>query len=117
MYPSIVLNSVLGADAVGHVVKNGTSGLSVGQRVLLNPGYGWNSDERGPEKEFTILGLLPRVGTFTEEPIIMDNDDLIACPEHLSTAEAAALPLAGLTAYRYDHINTTNFIFICILML
>lgn len=47
-----------------------------------------------------ILGLLPCIGTLTEEPVAIDQDELIACPEHLSNAEAAALPLAGLTAYR-----------------
>jgi NADPH:quinone reductase-like Zn-dependent oxidoreductase len=102
MYPGIVLGSVLGSDAVGYITKNGTSELPVGQRVLLNPGYGWASDERGPEKDFRILGLLPCNGTFTEEPIVMDNDELVACPEHLNSSEAAALPLAGLTAYRYN---------------
>jgi NADPH:quinone reductase-like Zn-dependent oxidoreductase len=101
MYPGLVMGSVLGSDAVGHIAKNGTAELPVGQRVLLNPGYGWGSDERGPEKDFRILGLLPCNGTLTEEPIAMDHEELIACPQHLSSSEAAALPLAGLTAYRY----------------
>lgn len=100
MYPGIATGSVLGSDAVGYITKNGTSSLPVGQRVLLNPGYGWASDERGPEKFFCILGLLPCNGTLTEEPIAMDHEELVACPEHLSSSEAAALPLAGLTAYR-----------------
>lgn len=100
MYPGIKVGSVLGADAVGYITKNGTSELPVGQRVLLNPGRNWASDERGPEGDFRILGLLPCVGTLTEEPVAIDHEELIACPQHLSAAEAAALPLAGLTAYR-----------------
>lgn len=100
MYPGIKMGSVIGSDAVAYITKNGTNELPVGQRVLLNPGSGWISDERGPENVFGILGLLPFAGTLTEEPIAMDHDELIACPQHLSTSEAAALPLAGLTAYR-----------------
>ncbi|KAG1420156.1 hypothetical protein G6F57_023650 [Rhizopus arrhizus] len=77
-----------------------TANGNVGQRVLINPGYGWKSDERGPEDEFHILGLLPAIGTMTEEEVIVEKEDVAPCPEHLSLAEAAALPLAGLTAYR-----------------
>ncbi|KAG0165874.1 hypothetical protein DFQ28_008098 [Apophysomyces sp. BC1034] len=63
MYPGISPESVMGADAVGIVVQNGPSAsVEVGQRVLLNPGRGWESDERGPEGAFRILGLLPCVG-------------------------------------------------------
>jgi NADPH:quinone reductase-like Zn-dependent oxidoreductase len=100
MYPGIKMGSVIGADAVGVITKNGTPQLPVGQRVLINSGRGWDADERGPEGVFGILGLLPFEGTLTEEPIVVDNEELIACPQHLTTAEAAALPLAGLTAYR-----------------
>ncbi|KAI9481269.1 MAG: hypothetical protein EXX96DRAFT_566075 [Benjaminiella poitrasii] len=93
MYGGIKLGSVLGSDAVGYVVDTQ-------ERVLINPGYGWIADERRPENLFSILGLLPLPGTLTEEPVLFDNDDIVPCPSHLSTAEAAALPLAGLTAYR-----------------
>ncbi|KAI9283348.1 hypothetical protein BY458DRAFT_448823 [Sporodiniella umbellata] len=95
-YGGIVMDSVLGSDGVGYVTKNG----AVGQRVLINPSIGWESDERGPEGKFTILGLLPAIGTLTEEEVAVDKDDIVPCPEHLSLSEAAALPLAGVTAYR-----------------
>lgn len=32
--------------------------------------------------------------------MVVKTKDLVPCPEHMSLAEAAALPLAGLTAYR-----------------
>ncbi|KAI8390812.1 uncharacterized protein BYT42DRAFT_554419 [Radiomyces spectabilis] len=101
MYPGIVMGSTLGSDGVGIVVKNGSqsSSFEVGQRVLINPGVNWESDERGPEGDFKILGLLPAIGTFSES-LVTESRELVPCPEHLSTAEAAALPLAGLTAYR-----------------
>ncbi|KAG1473619.1 hypothetical protein G6F56_000855 [Rhizopus delemar] len=95
-YGGIVMDSVLGSDGVGYVTKNGT----VGQRVLINPSIGWDSDERGPEGKFSILGLLPAIGTLTEEEVVVDKKDIVACPEHLSLPEAAALPLSGVTAYR-----------------
>ncbi|OBZ88136.1 putative zinc-type alcohol dehydrogenase-like protein YogA [Choanephora cucurbitarum] len=99
-YPGIKTGSVIGADGVAYVTKTDASNLRVGQRVLLNPGHGWDSDARGPERSFSILGLLPLIGTLTEEPVSINTEDLVACPDHLSNAEAAALPLAGLTAYR-----------------
>ncbi|KAG1377350.1 hypothetical protein G6F61_006813 [Rhizopus arrhizus] len=95
-YDGTVLDSVLGSDGVGYITKNGQRG----QRVLINPGYGWDSDERGPERDFHILGLLPVIGTFTKEEVIVEKEDIVPCPEFLSMTEAAALPLAGLTAYR-----------------
>ncbi|KAL1930761.1 hypothetical protein VTP01DRAFT_10923 [Rhizomucor pusillus] len=99
LYPGIKEGSVLGADGVGIVVKKGSSDSQVGQRVLINPGVNWDSDPRGPEGAFGILGLLPFAGTFADS-VVIDGKELVPCPAHLSTAEAAALPLAGLTAYR-----------------
>lgn len=92
--------SVLGSDAVGQVVSSNDNS-QVGKRVLLCPSVNWDSDPRGPETEMVcgILGLLPSPGTFAES-INIDSKSVFPCPEHLSTEEAAALPLAGLTAYR-----------------
>ncbi|KAI7889545.1 uncharacterized protein EV154DRAFT_514123 [Mucor mucedo] len=100
MYPGIVLGSVLGSDAVAYIIKNPSSQLSLGQRVVINPSIGWIADERGPETKLAILGLLPCPGTLTEEPIAIHHDDIVPCPPHLSDAEAACLPIAGVTAYR-----------------
>ncbi|ORZ00134.1 hypothetical protein BCR43DRAFT_560713 [Syncephalastrum racemosum] len=97
-YPDLVFDSVLGSDAVG-TLQEATSKLGKGQRVLLNPGRNWVSDPRGPEGNFSILGLLPNPGVFADK-VAVDENDIFACPEHLSAAEAAAVPLAGLTAYR-----------------
>ncbi|KAI9317203.1 hypothetical protein BX666DRAFT_1858002 [Dichotomocladium elegans] len=102
-YPGIKHDSILGSDAVGFLVKKGTAQAEVGQRVLISPSVNWASDPRGPEGKFGILGLLPSPGTVMStlaEKIHIDGQEVFPCPEHLSTAEAAALPLAGLTAYR-----------------
>ncbi|KAI8142432.1 hypothetical protein BJV82DRAFT_614875 [Fennellomyces sp. T-0311] len=95
-YPlPIIPGSVLGSDGVA-IVKEGKN---KGQRVLICPGIGWDKDPKGPESDYYILGLLPAIGTFTDQ-VAVDEADLAPCPEHLSTAEAAALPLSGLTAFR-----------------
>ncbi len=72
--------------------------LYEGKEYIINPGFQWGPDEKSQSKEFNILGL-PLDGTFAEE-INIDPSYLIPKPEHLSVAEAAALPLAGVTAYR-----------------
>ncbi|KAI9250518.1 hypothetical protein BDA99DRAFT_608377 [Phascolomyces articulosus] len=100
LYPEIVHGGAIGADAVGILERPGCSTLEPGQRVLICPSVNWDSDRRGPKpKSFRILGLLPSPGTITDKMTI-DGNEVVPCPEHLSTAEAAALPLAGLTAYR-----------------
>jgi NADPH:quinone reductase-like Zn-dependent oxidoreductase len=49
-------------------------------------------------KDFRILGL-PDDGTFAQY-VKVPVQNLVAMPEYLSFEEAAALPLAGVTAYR-----------------
>ncbi|HEY8932627.1 MAG TPA: zinc-binding dehydrogenase, partial [Rariglobus sp.] len=66
--------------------------------VIINPSFNWGARAAAQADEFTILGL-PRDGTLTEA-ITVPAVQLAAKPAHLSWSEAAALPLAGLTAYR-----------------
>lgn len=68
------------------------------KEYIINPGFNWGSNEKFQSKEFNILGL-PLDGCFAEE-VAVEEGYLYPKPEHLSTSEAAALPLAGLTAYR-----------------
>lgn len=100
-YPGdIKEGAVLGADSVGVLEEDSPSGkFKAGQRVLLHVGRNWINNKRGPQQDFTVLGLTPEVGTLTER-VAVNEEDIFLCPEHLSDAEAAALPLAGLTAYR-----------------
>ena len=91
-YPALSPTSPVGADGVGV--------LESGDRVLLTPGRGWESDVHGPEGKYGILGgQIGMIGTFTEYNIV-NRQEIVPCPVHLSDVEAAALPLAGLTAFR-----------------
>jgi NADPH:quinone reductase-like Zn-dependent oxidoreductase len=89
MYPHIRENIILGSDGCGE---------HNGREVILNPNRHWGDNQRYPAPEHQILGM-PDHGTFSEE-IVIDADRLVEKPAHLSVQQAAALPLAGVTAYR-----------------
>jgi NADPH:quinone reductase-like Zn-dependent oxidoreductase len=100
LYPGIKFPVILGSDGAGDVVAVGPGGdpALIGQAVVLNPCFDWGSNERAQSSKFNILGL-PKDGTYAEL-INVPVANLAAKPEHLSYEEAAAIPLAGLTAYR-----------------
>lgn len=77
--------------------SDGTGFLN-NQPVLINPGIGWGTDERFQGPDFKILGM-PDNGTFSQNVHISENQ-VYPMPQHLSFEEAAAIPLAGVTAYR-----------------
>jgi NADPH:quinone reductase-like Zn-dependent oxidoreductase len=69
-----------------------------GAEVAILPSLHWGHDQRAPGPEFEILGG-PTNGTYAEL-VAVPADCLFPRPRHLSWVEAAALPLAALTAYR-----------------
>jgi NADPH:quinone reductase-like Zn-dependent oxidoreductase len=91
---------VLGSDGAGIVeeVGAGVDNSLVGHEVIINAAKNWGSNEKAQAKEFEILGM-PSHGTLAEF-IAVPADRIHAKPKHLNWEEAAALPLAGLTAYR-----------------
>jgi zinc-binding alcohol dehydrogenase/oxidoreductase len=99
-YPGLKWPVIPGSDGAGEVVAIGgdNPGFAVGDEVLINPAIGWGDDQRAQADTFTILGL-PRNGTLAEY-VTVPVTQLSPKPKHLSWAGAAALPLAGLTAYR-----------------
>ncbi len=99
-YPGIKSPCILGSDGAGLVVKTGPAVESSwqGKEVILNPGMEWGQNPAAQSSDFHILGM-PNDGTFATE-IIVSATLLHLKPAHLSWPEAAALPLAGLTAYR-----------------
>ncbi|CDQ42569.1 quinone oxidoreductase family protein [Mycolicibacterium neoaurum] len=89
---------IVGADAVGTIVATGdTAEQRIGDIVLINPCIGWTRTEDVPEVPTIIGGPIP--GTFAEF-ITVPSVNVHPVPPHLSEIEAAALGLAGLTAYR-----------------
>lgn len=89
MYPGIVTPIILGSDGLGFVDN---------RRVIINPGLNWGMNEAVQSNDFEVLGL-PRNGTFADK-ICIEDKYIYDAPDHLSNIEAAALPLAGVTAYR-----------------
>ena len=89
-----------GSDGAGVVTSlgAGVDAAWLGREVIINPSFDWGANEAAQGSAFTILGL-PRAGTLSEQ-IAVPVTQLAAKPAHLTWVEAAALPLAGLTAYR-----------------
>jgi NADPH:quinone reductase-like Zn-dependent oxidoreductase len=69
-----------------------------GEEVVVFPSLAWGGREDAPGPEFRILGGQDD-GTYAEL-IAIPEDNLFPKPQRFSWHEAAALPLAGLTAYR-----------------
>jgi len=98
LYPGI-RPATLGADGCGIVVKTGANAKKwESKTVIINPINNWGDDERHQSVDYHILGM-PTDGTFAEF-LCVNQDRLVEKPKSLSLEEAAALPLAGLTAFR-----------------
>ena len=99
-YAGLKWPCIPGSDGAGivTVVGEGVSAEWVGREVIINPSFHWGDHEHSQGRDFSILGL-PREGTLAEQ-IAVPVTQVSAKPSHLSWEEAAALPLAGLTAYR-----------------
>jgi NADPH:quinone reductase-like Zn-dependent oxidoreductase len=99
-YAGIKTPIILGSDGAGEVaaVGAGVDPAWVGKPVVINPSFNFGDDDRAQGPEFQILGL-PRDGTYAEL-VTVPATALHDKPAHLSFEEAAALPLASLTAYR-----------------
>jgi len=99
-YAGLKYPCIPGSDGAGVVqaVGAGVDAAEIGREVIINPAFDWGTDEKAAGSTFTILGL-PRAGTLAEQAAV-PAAQLASRPAHLSWEEAAALPLAGLTAYR-----------------
>ena len=89
-YP-FALPLVPGSDGAG--IRRDT-----GEEVVILPSLWWGDSEVAPATGFEILGG-PTDGTYAEL-VKVPEENLYPKPSRLSWHEAAALPLAGLTAFR-----------------
>ncbi|MFB3892535.1 MAG: zinc-binding dehydrogenase [Phycisphaerae bacterium] len=102
----LTMPHILGSDAAGIIaaVGEGVVGVRAGDEVVINPGISCGHCEfcRAGEQSqcgsFGIVGL-SRAGTFAQY-VAVPAGNIAAKPAHLSITEAAALPLAHLTAWR-----------------
>jgi NADPH:quinone reductase-like Zn-dependent oxidoreductase len=87
----VPLPRVLGSDGAG--VRRDT-----GEEVVVLPSLQWGDDERAPGPGWEILGDYTD-GTYAEL-VAVPAQNLFPKPRDWSWSDAAALPLAGLTAHR-----------------
>lgn len=100
LYPGIALPVTLGSDGAGVVAElgAGVASASVGDDVIIDPMLDWGDDPHVWSTKSSLLGM-PRNGTFAQY-VVVPAQNVYRKPSHLSMEEAAAIPLAGLTAYR-----------------
>ncbi len=91
---------VLGSDGSGVIEDVGEDAdpLLIGMEVIINPSLNWGDNPIVQGNSFKILGV-PDAGTFSDY-VVVSKKQVFEKPEHLSFAEAAAVPLSALTAYR-----------------
>lgn len=87
------------SDGAGEVVAvgEGVRRFAAGDRVVANFFQGWLAGAPDPEKLSSGLG--GRIDGVAAELRVFPESGLARTPAHLSDAEAAALPCAGLTAW------------------
>jgi NADPH:quinone reductase-like Zn-dependent oxidoreductase len=104
--PDVPLPQIPGADGAGVVdaLGAGVQGLSVGQRVLVQPGLYCTACEfcrRGEQSLCVTFGIVGEhvAGTFAEL-VVLPARNFFPIPDGLSFEEAAAFPLSHQTAWR-----------------
>ena len=99
-YPNIQMGTTLGSDGAGIVsaVGEGVEEEWLNREVIINPNRSWGENPLVQSTEYNILGM-PKDGTLAEY-VLVEAHRLVPMPEHLSFAEASAIPLGGLTAFR-----------------
>lgn len=99
-YAGLKFPIIPGSDGAGTIeaVGEGVEGTRVGQQVVIDPALEWGENPLAQGSSFRILGL-PDDGTYAQL-VRVPAINVQPKPNALSWEEAAALPLAGLTAYR-----------------
>jgi NADPH:quinone reductase-like Zn-dependent oxidoreductase len=97
--PRMTLPRIPCSDGAGEVVAvgEGVTRVKVGQRVAGIFMQNWIEGPAEAEKQHGALG--GDVDGMLAEQVVLDEQGLIAFPEHLSFEEAATLPCAAVTAW------------------
>jgi NADPH:quinone reductase-like Zn-dependent oxidoreductase len=92
--------SVIGADGAGVVAEIGAGidRYQIGDEVVILPSLWWGDIESHPGASFEILGDTT-AGTLGEY-VTVPAENVYRRPGRLSWTQAAAMPLAGVTAWR-----------------
>jgi zinc-binding alcohol dehydrogenase/oxidoreductase len=90
-YPDVPRPHIIGADGAGRTRPDHAP-------VMILPSLRWGDDERAPAADWEILGDHAD-GTYAEL-VKVPAENVRPVPTGWSAVEAAALPLAGLTAFR-----------------
>jgi zinc-binding alcohol dehydrogenase/oxidoreductase len=98
MYAKIQYPVIPGSDGSGIIIASHSKHAPIGSRVMINPNINWGDHAEIQSSQYSILGM-PSQGTMAEL-ISVPADRVHPIPNHLTFEQAAALPLAGLTAYR-----------------
>jgi len=100
LYPKIQLPCTTGSDGAGIIDKVGKNIDSniLDNEVIIYPVLDWGDDPAANGPNFRVLGM-PEQGTFAEY-ICVPSENVVQKPDHLTWEEAAAIPVAGLTAWR-----------------
>ncbi|BEJ15393.1 hypothetical protein CspHIS471_0411600 [Cutaneotrichosporon sp. HIS471] len=105
LYPGLAFNTALLGDGYGTVLAQGPNcnrGL-VGSNVIAAPMRGWEDDPQGPppQDNFHVAGGTEHSDSgCARDYAIFPEVEVELSPTHLNAIQAAALPLAGLTAWR-----------------
>jgi NADPH:quinone reductase-like Zn-dependent oxidoreductase len=99
-YSGLRFPLIPGSDGAGIVesIGDGVTSIQPGAQVVINPSLDWGDDLRISGPQWRILGS-PDNGTFAEL-VSVPAEAVFPLPQGLSYEDAAAIPLAGLTAYR-----------------
>jgi len=96
------------SDGAGEVIAvgAGVTGFAVGDRVMASFFPGFRELERGPRTDMRALG--GELDGMLAEEVVLPAEAWVKLAPHLSFAEAATLPCAGVTAYNALFTVTTT---------
>jgi len=99
-YAGLKYPAILGSDGAGIVSElgEGVDPAWLNKEVVINAAFNWGDNADAQGKDFKILGL-PDDGTLAEY-VKVNAENLFEKPAYLTWEQAAAFPLAGVTAYR-----------------